>query len=405
MVSPENPTPAVPPVPTPDDAGPDAPRRGRLARLLGTRAVLVGLVSVVALAVVGSTVGYAAMSKSVTVTLDGEPREVSAFGGTVGDLLESEGIEVGERDRVLPALDESVTDGSEISVRFARPLEMVVDGEESTHWVTALDVDSALQQIGDRFAGAALSASRGAEIERGGLTLEVVTPKRLDVTMGAKKTRTRTLTALTVSDALDELGTELGEHDRVAPGLDAELADGDELTVTRISFERDRVKDEAIGHDTVERTSDDLYVDEEEVTTEGRDGVRDVTYERKIRNGEVVATEVVRSEVVREPVTEVVTVGTQEREVEAPAEDFSGGDTVWDALAACESGGNWAINTGNGYYGGLQFNLGTWQAYGGTGLPSDNSREAQIAVATRLRDATGGYGSWPSCSAKLGLPQ
>jgi hypothetical protein len=77
---------------------------------------------------------------------------------------------------------------------------------------------------------------------------------------------------------------------------------------------------------------------------------------------------------------------------------------VWDSLAQCESGGNWAINTGNGYYGGLQFNLGTWQAYGGTGYPHQASRETQIAVATRLRDATGGYGSWPSCSAKLGLP-
>ena len=78
---------------------------------------------------------------------------------------------------------------------------------------------------------------------------------------------------------------------------------------------------------------------------------------------------------------------------------------MWDALAQCESGGNWAINTGNGYYGGLQFNLGTWQAYGGTGLPSQASRETQIAIATKLRDASGGYGAWPGCSAKLGLPR
>ena len=55
---------------------------------------------------------------------------------------------------------------------------------------------------------------------------------------------------------------------------------------------------------------------------------------------------------------------------------------MWDALAQCESGGNWAINTGNGYYGGLQFNLGTWQAYGGTGYPHQTSRETQIAIAS-----------------------
>ncbi len=83
------------------------------------------------------------------------------------------------------------------------------------------------------------------------------------------------------------------------------------------------------------------------------------------------------------------------------------GTGVWDALAQCESGGNWAINTGNGYYGGLQFNLGTWQAYGGgayAAYPHEASREQQIAVATRLRDASGGYGAWPACSASLGLP-
>ena len=81
----------------------------------------------------------------------------------------------------------------------------------------------------------------------------------------------------------------------------------------------------------------------------------------------------------------------------APAHDWSG-------VAQCESGGNWHINTGNGYYGGLQFNLGTWQAYGGSGYPHQNSREAQIAVAERVRAATGGYGSWPGCAASLGLP-
>ena len=79
--------------------------------------------------------------------------------------------------------------------------------------------------------------------------------------------------------------------------------------------------------------------------------------------------------------------------------------STWDRVAACESGGNWHINTGNGYYGGLQFSLGTWRAYGGTGLPSQHSRETQIAIATKLRNAQGGYGAWPACAARLGLPR
>ena len=78
---------------------------------------------------------------------------------------------------------------------------------------------------------------------------------------------------------------------------------------------------------------------------------------------------------------------------------------VWDAIAACESGGDWGINTGNGYYGGLQFSSSTWQAYGGGEFASRAdlaSRDEQITVAERVR-AAGGYGAWPSCAASLGL--
>ena len=74
----------------------------------------------------------------------------------------------------------------------------------------------------------------------------------------------------------------------------------------------------------------------------------------------------------------------------------------WDALAQCESGGNWATNTGNGFSGGLQFTPSTWAAFGGTGDPTSASREQQIAVAERVL-AEQGPGAWPACTAKLGL--
>ena len=76
--------------------------------------------------------------------------------------------------------------------------------------------------------------------------------------------------------------------------------------------------------------------------------------------------------------------------------------STWDALAQCESGGNWSINTGNGFSGGLQFTASTWSAYGGTGSPQNASREQQIAVAERVQ-ASQGWGAWPSCSSQLGL--
>ncbi|GAA4612433.1 hypothetical protein GCM10023108_08800 [Saccharopolyspora hordei] len=81
---------------------------------------------------------------------------------------------------------------------------------------------------------------------------------------------------------------------------------------------------------------------------------------------------------------------------------------VWDRLAQCESGGNWSINTGNGYYGGLQFSRATWAAYGGErfdAYPHRATREQQIAIAEVVRADRGGYGAWPACARKLGLPR
>ena len=364
--------------------------------------MLVALIAVVALAVAGTTYGYAAMSKHVTLSLDGKSDQVSAMGSTVGDVLDSEGITIGDHDRVAPALDEKVGDGDRITVRFGRPLELDVDGDKQTYWVTSTSVAGALGEIGHRFLGAELSTSRGSGIDREGLALKVVTPKTLKVKVGAHKVVKRELTALTVKDALKEMGVKVEKHDQVKPALGHEVTDGDRVVFTDIRVVTKRVKSEAVDHSTVERSDDSMLEGDTKVVRDGRDGVRDVTYRLTYRNGDLVTTKVVHADVLRDPVAEIVKVGTKAEP--APTTNFASGGTVWDSLAQCESGGNWAINTGNGYYGGLQFNVGTWQSYGGTGLPSENSRETQIAIATKVRDASGGYGAWPACAASLGLP-
>jgi len=84
------------------------------------------------------------------------------------------------------------------------------------------------------------------------------------------------------------------------------------------------------------------------------------------------------------------------------APSSASGSTVWDRLAQCESGGNWAINTGNGFSGGLQFTQGSWRAAGGSGSPQNASRAEQIRVAENLKSQQG-WGAWPSCSRQLGL--
>ena len=371
-----------------------------LSRASRSRTLMIALAAVVVLAVAGSTWGYSKLSKTVTLSLDGKSQEVTAFGGTVGDVLDAQGIEVGSKDVVAPSLDEQVADGTKITVQFARPFELDVDGESKTYWVTATTVSEALAEVGNTFSNADLSASRGGSIDREGMTLSVVTPKTLTVKLGAHKAVTRTITALTVEDALEDLGVEVGKRDEVTPAPTAELEDGDKVVFTNVRVVTKYVAGEVLDFDTVEQEDGSMYEGETSVVQSGETGSRNVTYRIVYRNGEIAVKKVVKQTVVNAPVDEIVKVGTK-----AAAVNFAGGSTVWDQLAQCESGGNWAINTGNGYYGGLQFNLGTWQAYGGSGLPSNASRETQIAIATKVRDASGGYGAWPGCAAALGLPR
>ena len=379
---------------------------------LKSKAALTAVLTTVALALVATALTYSAIAKNtVTLSLDGEAHEVTTDGDTVAEVLAEEGVKTRKRDVVAPSLDTQVDDGARIAVRFGRPLDLNVDGEKSRHWVTATNVSTALDQIGLRLAGANLSISRGATISRSGISLTAATPKRVTFAIAGKKPVTKRVAALTVAQALKMRDVKVDKYDVVRPRLGKILDNGDRVTVTKVNVVKRKVNDETIRYSTATTSDASMYEGKERVVRAGRNGSRDVTYRVRYENGHVVGRKVLRVSNLVKPVDALVKVGTKEKVEVAPTpsvptSNYASGGTVWDALARCESGGNWAINTGNGYYGGLQFNLGTWQAYGGTGLPSSNSREQQIAVATRLRDANGGsYGSWPHCASVLGLPR
>jgi resuscitation-promoting factor RpfB len=377
--------------------------RQKLARITASRAVLIGAATVAAVAVIGTTVGYASMGKSVTLNIDGHVEHVTATGDTVGQVLSSQGISLGSHDEVAPSADQQVSDGTTIAVRYGKPLKLDVDGDTTTYWVTATDVRGALNEIDRSFDRAHLSVSRGAGITRDGLRITVATPKKLTVVIGGKHPRHRTISAVTVGQALKALDVKLGKHDIVHPGRHHVLSDGDKLVLTRIRVVRRHVSGETVGYSTITRDDSSMLQGHTAVVRSGHDGLRDVTYKITYRNGRLVARKVVSQQMLRSPLAQIERVGT--KSAPAPTVSYASGNTVWDKIAQCESGGNWATNTGNGYYGGLQFSLGTWQAYGGSGLPSNASRLTQIAIATKIRNASRGYGAWPACSQALGLPQ
>ncbi len=368
-----------------------------IARMSKKKSLLTALVALVVLAVAGTTVGYAAVSKKVTLSIDGKTQEVTTLKGNVRELLASQHIRLHSHDVVLPSLDSSISDDSRIAVRYGKPLDVNLDGDKSTLWTTATTVRGALNQLGLRFFGADYSSSRSASIDREGMALRIATPKKLTVKIGAHQQKKRTISAITVREVLGKLDVGYDKNDKVTPGLDSFVKDGDKVVFTKVTKKQVHVGHEKVGFGTVERKDDSMLEGKSTTVREGRSGVRDVTYRVVTRNGKVVKKSVLRSKVLQAPVDRIVNVGTKAAQA---ATNFAGGGSAWDRIAACESGGNWAANTGNGYYGGLQFNLGTWQSYGGSGRPDQNSREQQIAIAEKVRAAEGGYGAWPVCGAR-----
>ena len=353
-----------------------------------------------ALAVAGSTFAYAALNNDVALAVDGQTQEVSTMSRTVGDVLADQGIAVGAHDVVVPALDTAVSDGTKIAVQYGRQVTVKVDGQQKSFWTTATTVDQALQSLQLDTSGADLSTSRSAGIGRDGLNLTVNTAKTVTIESGGKEKKVET-TALTVGQALTEAGIAVDSDDKLSAKESTKLKDGLELSVTKVDV-KTVTKTKKVGYDTVYKNTDDLDKGKTKVDTEGKKGERTIVYREVRHDGELVKRTEKSSEITTKSRDKVVLVGTKEEEVAASSGGSTGGNSVWDRLAQCESGGNWSINTGNGFYGGLQFTASTWRAMGGSGLPHQHSRETQIAVAKKLQ-AAAGWGQWPACTSKLGL--
>jgi uncharacterized protein YabE (DUF348 family) len=362
---------------------------------------------VAALAVAVGSVGVAHFDKAVSLTVDGSRSSVHVLGSTVRDALDKQGISVGEHDVVVPSLDSPIADGDRISVRYGRKLVVTVDGVTREYWTTATTVDAALKDIGVRADGAVLTASRSLPLGREGLAMSVSTPKDVTVVIGGKR-RSVSTAAPKVSGVLGELNVSRNATDLVRPGLDTPVTDGMTIVFQRVTTKRVTTT-EAIPFSVVKREDAGLAKGRSRTVTPGRQGSREVVRSQRFVDGKLAGTSVVSQKVVTKPVSQVVEVGTKPVAT-APAP--SAGNTsgaglnlanaaMWDRIAQCESSGNWSINTGNGYYGGLQFNIPSWLANGGDDFasrPDLASRAEQITVANRYY-AKAGLSPWGCASA------
>jgi resuscitation-promoting factor RpfB len=353
------------------------------------------------LALAGTTFGYANLNKTVTLSIDGQTTQVRTSADTVGALLSSREIEVTSHDVVAPNLDAEVEEGTRVAVKFGRQVTFTVDGAKQTIWTTATTVNDALDALGMNLAGAELSASRSLGIGRQGLAIIIATQKQV-IIIDAGKKRTITTTGQTLADALAAAKITVDNDDKLSADPNTRLLDGAKFRFTRVDVSS-KTKKIKVDYSTDRKKSSKLKKGVTKIDTPGVRGVRAVTYKIVRHNGEIVDRTKIKSKLIKKPVTEVVLVGTQTTAKKSSGSSSSTpSGSVWDKLAQCESGGNWSINTGNGYYGGLQFSLSTWRAYGGSGYPHQASREEQIRIAKKLQ-ADAGWGAWPACSSKLGL--
>ncbi|WP_370894317.1 ubiquitin-like domain-containing protein [Janibacter sp. GXQ6167] len=360
----------------------------------------VAQVSVVAALVAGVS-GVALLDKSVALSVDGAQSTSRAFGGTVGDILEKEGVSLGEHDTVSPSVDTPIADGQTIVVRYGRELTVTVDGKERTYWTTAANVGDALDELNIRADGARLSASRSQALGREGLELDVVTPKDLTLVVGGKKS-TETMAVQTVQEALDKAKVSPDKNDKVSPKPTTAVTDGMKISVKIIDTKTVK-KNETVAFTTKTTTDSSLKPGTTKVTREGKPGKRTITYRVTTTDGKATARTKVSDKVVNAPVAKLVSKGPEKKaSTPAPSNTSSAprssGNTsgkglnlanaaMWDRIAQCESGGRWNINTGNGYYGGLQFAASTWTSNGGGDFaPRADlaTRAEQITVANRL---------------------
>jgi uncharacterized protein YabE (DUF348 family) len=370
-----------------------------LTKLNATRSPLLRALVAALLVVIGAGGGYAiAAHKTLTLNVDGNAMTVTTVKSQVSEVLADYGYALTDRDDVAPAKHDAVRDGDTIVLKRSRPLDISVDGQGTQQvWTTANTVNDALSQL-SMTDTAPTAATRGSRLPLEGMSLAVVSAKTVRLNDGGAISTPR-IAAPTVGTLLEATGNPLQQFDTVDPAPSTPVTADMPITVTRIRVSK--VTEQAPLAPTPQKIEDaDMNMSRSVVEDPGAPGTQDIVYSVLTVNGRETGRMPVSNNVLTPARDSVLRVGAKPG-TEVPAVTRG---SAWDALASCEAGGNWAINTGNGFYGGVQFDYGTWLAHGGAKYaPRADlaTREEQIAIAEKTL-AVQGWGAWPVCSARVG---
>ncbi|MDD7835802.1 MULTISPECIES: resuscitation-promoting factor [Paenarthrobacter] len=363
----------------------------------------VGAQLLVVAALVVGVVAFVGNNKTVTLNVDGKVSSIQTFGGTVDEVVRAAKVELKDADRVSPALDARVDNGSVVNINLAKAVSIELDGARKTVNTTASNVEGLVSELGVA-SSSQVSQPKEAALEVTGSFVSISTPKTISVVADGKSTSTTT-TAADVASVLKDAGITVGANDRLSQPGNAPVIQDMVIKVSRVDTSKTAEATEEVPFDSVKTESADLFKGEEKVTQAGVAGSLVKTFKLVLVDGREASRTLVSSNVATPPVAEKISVGTKARPAATPAAaaaPVASGPTgapneaMWDRIAQCESGGNWAINTGNGYYGGLQFSGPTWLANGGGAYaPTANlaTKAQQIEIANRLY-AKNGLSDW-----------
>lgn len=242
----------------------------------------------------------------VTVRVDGRRVAVSTRASTVRDVLAARRVRLEPHDRVFPPLSAHLRDGEEIRVVRARPIALDLNGGLRTVWTTGTTVNDVLRELG--LDADVVEPSRSSPLERG-TTLVLRNVSQVTVVHDGQES-TLVSSAATVGTLLADLGVSIAPDDRVTPPLDQRLQNGTRVVVVRIDNSQ-TVEQRAIRFTTERRDDPNLERGTQRVVQAGRDGMERITYALVKRDGRVVERRIVSRQRVREPVTEIVAVGTK----------------------------------------------------------------------------------------------
>lgn len=245
---------------------------------------------------------------ALTVNDRGTKTEVTAnVGSTVAQVLEKAQITLGEKDETEPAKDARITeDVKEIIVKRYAKITVVLGDEKKEIEVVGGTVEDAIKKAGYTLDGGITSDTPVTDYAKDGMTITLTKGLTVELTMDGKTTTIST-SAKTVADLANEL--KLGADDELSEKFETAITDGMKLTVRRVEYKE--VKEtEKISFETEERYSDSISSGSSEVTQEGVDGEKEVTYKVKYVDGKEDSRKSVSEKVIKEPVNKIVTYGT-----------------------------------------------------------------------------------------------